>query len=121
MKESPEQEWFVSAPYDPVRVRRGDPLGFRQTADWYADLLAPGLSNRPIDARWVTLLLWVLCVSRHGIKNAANAATAFNITKSSVLPGGLMVVCCDGHVEYSKLNNLWSYYWHALSVPQPMP
>jgi hypothetical protein len=54
------QEWFVSAPYDPVRVRRGDPLGFRQTADWYADLLAPGLSNRTIDARWVTLLLWVL-------------------------------------------------------------
>jgi hypothetical protein len=54
------QEWFVSAPYDPVRVRRGDPLGFRQTADWYADLLAPGLSNRTIDARWVTLLLWML-------------------------------------------------------------
>jgi hypothetical protein len=54
------QEWFVSAPYDPVRVRRGDPLGFRQTADWYADLLGPGLSNRTIDARWVTLLLWVL-------------------------------------------------------------
>jgi len=27
----------------------------------------------------------------------------------------------DGHVEYCKLNNLWSYYWHALSVPKGKP
>ena len=55
-----QQEWFVSAPYDPIATRRGDPLGFRQAADWYANLLAPGLSNRTVDARWITILLWVL-------------------------------------------------------------
>jgi len=60
------------------------------------------------------------CVARHGIKNPASAPTV-NITATTVLPGGVNVACCDGHVEYSKLNNLWSYYWHALSVPKPMP
>jgi prepilin-type processing-associated H-X9-DG protein len=37
------------------------------------------------------------------------------------LPGGINVACCDGHVEYCKLNNLWSYYWNAISSPKAMP
>lgn len=74
------QQWFVSAPYDPVRVRRGDPLGFRQTADWYADLLAPGLSNRTIDARWVTLLLWVLQKANGVWQHFHDGATLDNAT-----------------------------------------
>jgi prepilin-type N-terminal cleavage/methylation domain-containing protein len=70
-------------------------------------------SGSPMMGRIVT--------SRHGINNPATAPT-INITASSILPGGINVVCVDGHVEYSKLNNLWSvYYWHALSVPQKMP
>jgi prepilin-type processing-associated H-X9-DG protein len=60
------------------------------------------------------------CVARHGIASPASAPTV-NITATTVLPGGVNVACCDGHVEYCPLNNLWSYYWHALSVPQPMP
>jgi len=60
------------------------------------------------------------CLARHGISNPSTAPTV-NITASTFLPGGVNVACCDGHVEYSQLNNLWSYYWHALSVPQPMP
>jgi prepilin-type N-terminal cleavage/methylation domain-containing protein/prepilin-type processing-associated H-X9-DG protein len=60
------------------------------------------------------------CVARHGSKSATVGQT-INITAATFLPGGVNVVCCDGHVEYSQLNNLWSYYWHALSVPQPMP
>ena len=60
------------------------------------------------------------CIARHGMKSLG---TTLNVTVSAttVLPGGVNVACCDGHVEYSKLNNLWSYYWHKLSVPQAMP
>jgi len=60
------------------------------------------------------------CIARHGVKTPASGQT-INITATTVLPGGVNVACCDGHVEFSKLNNLWSYYWNALSVPKPMP
>jgi len=60
------------------------------------------------------------CVGRHGLKDPRSAPTV-TINVGTVLPGGINVGCCDGHVEYSKLNNLWSYYWHAVSVPKAMP
>jgi prepilin-type N-terminal cleavage/methylation domain-containing protein len=69
-----------------------------------------------------TTMMSRIVVSRHGIGNPHSAPPDFRITANSVLPGGVNVVCVDDHVEYSRLNNLWSvYYWHALSVPQPMP
>ena len=52
--------WYFTAPWDPVMVRRGDALGFRAGADYFADLLAPGLSNATSDARWISLLSWCL-------------------------------------------------------------
>jgi hypothetical protein len=52
--------WYFSAPWDPVLVRRGDALGLRAGADYFADLLAPGLSNATSDARWISLLSWCL-------------------------------------------------------------
>jgi len=58
-------------------------------------------------------------ISRHGFKGPASAPRSQPF--SGLLPGGVNVAMCDGHVEFCKLNNLWSYYWHALSVPQPMP
>ncbi len=61
-----------------------------------------------------------VCVSRHGSKDP-RAAPTMNVSAGTVLPGGVNVACCDGHVEYSRLNNLWTYYWHALSVPKAMP
>jgi prepilin-type processing-associated H-X9-DG protein len=61
-----------------------------------------------------------VCIARHGFKDPRSAPTV-TIAVGSLLPGGINVGCCDGHVEYSKLNDLWSYYWHAVSVPQPMP
>ena len=58
-----------------------------------------------------------VCIARHGIPNTpASAATG------SPLPGGVNVALADGHVEYAKLDTLWSaYYWHALSAPQKRP
>lgn len=70
-----EQEWFLTAPFDPVMVRRGDPLGFRQITDWYADLLAPGLSNRTYDVRWLTILSWILHRANHVWQHFRDGAT----------------------------------------------
>lgn len=52
--------WYFTAPWEPISVRRGDALGFRPGADYFADLIAPGLSNGTSDARWITLLSWSL-------------------------------------------------------------
>jgi len=58
-------------------------------------------------------------IARHGAKPPGAAPT------SAAFPGGLVggvnAACCDGHVEYAKLPQLWTYYWHALSVPKPAP
>jgi hypothetical protein len=57
---SEQSGWYFTAPWDPVPIRRGDALGFRSGADYFADLLAPGLSNAASDARWISLLSWCL-------------------------------------------------------------
>ena len=58
-------------------------------------------------------------IARHGSTAPGGAP------QSASFPGGLIggvnVALCDGHVEYCKLPNLWSYYWHALSVPKALP
>ena len=53
-------DWYFTKPWEPVKVRRGDALGFRAGADYFADTLAPGLSNATVDARWISLLSWCL-------------------------------------------------------------
>lgn len=68
-----------------------------------------------------TPMMGRVCISRHGGRDPKAAPTAFNIAAGTLLPGGINVACCDSHVEYSPLNNLWNYYWHALSVPKGMP
>jgi len=60
-----------------------------------------------------------LLISRHGFKSPAAAPTS-NLF-SGFLPGGINLAFCDGHVEFSKLDNLWSYYWNAASVPRAKP
>ncbi|TDP74728.1 hypothetical protein DES47_101794 [Roseateles toxinivorans] len=55
-----QASWFFTAPTDEVAVRRGDPLGLQAIAEDIAEKLAPGLSNRTMDARWISLLCWCL-------------------------------------------------------------
>lgn len=55
-----QRGWYFTAPWDPVPIRRGDALGLRAGADYFADLLAPGLSNNTSDARWISILSWCL-------------------------------------------------------------
>jgi len=65
-----EPDWYFTAPWEPVRLRRGDALGFRAAADHFADLLAPGLNNATRDARWITLLSWCLYWSHRAWQKA---------------------------------------------------
>src|SRR5271166_1996889 len=62
--------WNLTGPWEPVSVRRGDALGFRAASDYFADLLAPGLSSSTYDARWISLLSWCLKWSHVAWKNA---------------------------------------------------
>jgi hypothetical protein len=66
--------WFLSAPEIAVSRRRGDPLGLRNITDDIAELLAPGLTNRTRDARWLTLLAWSLVESEQAWRKAGGTS-----------------------------------------------
>jgi hypothetical protein len=70
METTVEARHLFTAPWEPVVVRRGDALGLRALADQFADALAPDLSNRVRDGRWVTILAWCL-VQSHQVFHAA--------------------------------------------------
>lgn len=53
---------FFTSPWDPVAVRRGDALGLRAVTDQFAEAVAPSLTNRTNDGRWISILAW--CLSR---------------------------------------------------------
>ncbi len=69
-------DWYFSAPYEAPMVRRGDPLGLRLAAARYADALAPGLSNRTLDARWLTISAWMLVLANDVWRRRGNSAAA---------------------------------------------
>lgn len=66
-------DWFLTAPEHAIQLRRGDPLGLRNITNEAADLLAPGLTNRTIDARWLSILSWALVHSERAWKKAGGA------------------------------------------------
>lgn len=61
---------LFTAPWEPVVVRRGDALGLRALADQLAEAVAPDLSNRVRDGRWITILAWSL-VRSQGVFHAS--------------------------------------------------
>ena len=66
-------------------------------------------------------MMWRCCILRHGTKSAGAAPK--NVSVNAPYPrGGIQMGLVDGHVEFSRLDDLWpNYYWHALSVPQGRP
>jgi prepilin-type N-terminal cleavage/methylation domain-containing protein/prepilin-type processing-associated H-X9-DG protein len=63
-----------------------------------------------------------VCIARHGTKNPAGAPRNVSASPNSPYPGGVNIALSDGHVEFARLDSLWSkYYWHKLSVPRPRP
>jgi hypothetical protein len=57
---------IFTEPWDPIVVRRGDALGLLALTNMFAETVAPGLSNRVRDGRWVTSWRGVLC-DRRGV------------------------------------------------------
>jgi prepilin-type N-terminal cleavage/methylation domain-containing protein/prepilin-type processing-associated H-X9-DG protein len=58
-------------------------------------------------------------IARHWSKSPASAPKYVPI--GATLTGGIVIGFCDGHVEYSKLQNLWTYYWNLHWVPTTKP
>ncbi|MGD1087876.1 MAG: prepilin-type N-terminal cleavage/methylation domain-containing protein [Verrucomicrobiota bacterium] len=56
------------------------------------------------------------CISRHSSRAPVSSQTEVS-DSTKVLPGGVNVGCVDGHVEYSKLDHLWFYYWNVTAMP----
>jgi hypothetical protein len=55
---------LFTEPWDPIVVRRGDGLGLLALTNVFAETVAPELTNRVRDARWVTILAWCLVRSQ---------------------------------------------------------
>jgi hypothetical protein len=51
-----EPRLLFTEPWDPIVVRRGDALGLLALTNVFAEAVAPGLSNRVRDGRWVTIM-----------------------------------------------------------------
>jgi len=56
-------------------------------------------------------------VTRHGV-NPAAVQTVTSTTAFMGVRGGVNVGLGDGHAEFSRLPDLWSYYWHKDWNPQ---
>ena len=56
----------------------------------------------------------IATIARHGSRSPASAS---DVSIDQPFPGLVNVGLADGHVESSKLDNLWLYTWHANYVP----
>lgn len=74
--------YLFTAPWEPVLVRRGDALGLRALADQFANAVAPQLSNRVHDGRWVTILAWCL-VRSHEVFHASGGRGVMTRTEAN--------------------------------------
>ena len=53
-------------------------------------------------------------IARHGSRPAS---VPRNVAAGTPLPGGINIVFIDGHVETTRINDLWQLYWHNRYVP----
>jgi prepilin-type N-terminal cleavage/methylation domain-containing protein/prepilin-type processing-associated H-X9-DG protein len=68
----------------------------------------------------MAVMMMRLTLARHGSRPASAAPRNFDITNT--LPGSINLAFFDGHVENSRLENLWNYYWcYGYQVPGTRP
>jgi prepilin-type processing-associated H-X9-DG protein len=56
------------------------------------------------------------CIQRHGQLPPLSATKLYSHSIKP-FPGGINVSLADGHVQYTKLDDLWLYYWNKNAVP----
>jgi len=68
-----------------------------------------GVNANPAEGAFPGKSIARTCVARHGCNpSAGNTWTSPTTTPN----GGVDVAMFDGHVEFSKIPNLWTYQWH---------
>ena len=78
-----------------------------------ADLPATDLVNGPADVL-IAGNMSAVSLPRHG-QRPSPVPGAWPWTRP--LPGAVNVVCYDGHVSLTKLDNLWGLYWTKNWIP----
>lgn len=76
----------------------------------------------PIDPVPPGQMMQRLTLLRHGAKSSASAPQSGQGGRNPYPKGGVQMALTDGHVEFSRLDDLWlQYYWHAISNPTKRP
>lgn len=61
------------------------------------------------------------CIARHSSKGPVGSTMKVPGTTVPLWNGGVNLSLADGHVEFSKLEDLWSYYWNLSVSPGSRP
>jgi hypothetical protein len=88
---------------------------FPKTNDPPATDLYDGTPGRSMDAMNGSISMGRISIPRHGGYRVLRNATPFDSTNA--LPGSINLTCYDGHVEMTKLESLWGFYWNRNWVP----
>ena len=76
--------------------------------------------GQPVPGDNLDLMMMRLTLARHGSRPASAAPRFVNTTNA--LPGAINVAIYDGHVEQTRVENLWNYYWSSnWRIPSPRP
>ena len=61
------------------------------------------------------------CIARHSSKGPIGGSMKIAGSKNPLWNGGVNISLADAHVEFTKLEDLWGYYWNATVVPGSRP
>ena len=89
----------------------------------------PSSTDNPVSDLWtgggnpvpIGQMMSRCTILRHGVKSSASAPKSVS-PKSPYPKGGVQMALTDGHVEFSRLDDLWAvYYWNAVANPAKRP
>lgn len=82
----------------------------------WADAWPSSSDGAPIDPTRGALTpdIGRVAIARHGVSLSPGSLT---LSGTQPLPGSINIALVDGHVERSKLQKLWGYYWNGVYVP----
>jgi prepilin-type processing-associated H-X9-DG protein len=61
------------------------------------------------------------CIARHSSKGPVGTTMKVAGSTRPLWNGGVNISLADGHVEFSRLEDLWSYYWNLTVSPGTRP
>ena len=61
------------------------------------------------------------CIARHSGRGPVGTLMKVAGNKVPLWNGGVNIALNDGHVEFTRLDDLWSYYWNFNEIPATRP